>query len=140
VKILLLALLVPVGVCADLNSVKSEPNLEKRSKAALEIAEEALREARRAYAAGDLQATSNSLQELEASVDLADSSLKDTHKNPSRSPKYFKHAEIATRNLLRKLETFRHEMNVGDRGMVDRVKDELQRIHETLLFAIMGKK
>ncbi len=39
-------------------------------------------------------------------MDLAYSSLKETNKDPRRNPEWFKNAEIATRDLLRRIETF----------------------------------
>jgi hypothetical protein len=74
-------------------------------------------------------------------VDLADKSLKDTGKDPRKSSKWFKKAEIGTRDLLRKMDAFEREMNFTDRGMLSQVKARVQRIHDNLLEGIMeGKK
>jgi len=67
-------------------------------------------------------------------------SLNQTGKNPSRSPKHFKYAELKTRELLRKLDGFRDEMSVADRPAVDRVIGTVQKIHDALLEGVMGKK
>jgi hypothetical protein len=80
------------------------------------------------------------LEEVQQSVELAETSLNQTGKNPSRSPKHFKQAELKTRDLLRKLDGFRHEMSVADRAVADRVVDAVQKIHDALLDGIMGKK
>jgi hypothetical protein len=65
--------------------------------------------------------------------------LRQTGKNPSRSPKHFKYAELKTRDLLRKLDSFREAMSVTDRPVVDRVIGAVQKIHDALLDGIMGK-
>jgi len=124
----------------DLARLQSEPNLEKRARAALNNAEEALKQAREAYKNGDTAAAESRLEEVEQSVELADSTLKQTGKNPSRSPKHFKYAELRTRDLLRKLDGFRDDMSVADRPALERVIATVQKIHDALLEGIMGKK
>jgi hypothetical protein len=124
----------------DLARLQSEPNLEKRARAALNNAEEALKQARDAYKNGDTAAAESRLEEVEQSVELADSTLKQTGKNPSRSPKHFKYAELRTRDLLRKLDGFRDDMSVADRPAIERVIATVQKIHDALLEGIMGKK
>jgi hypothetical protein len=124
----------------DLARLQSEPSLEKRARAALNNAEEALKHARDAYKNGDTAAAEPRLEEVEQSVELADSTLKQTGKNPSRSPKHFKYAELRTRDLLRKLDGFRDDMSVADRPAIERVIATVQKIHDALLEGIMGKK
>lgn len=124
----------------NLARVQSEPNLEKRAHLALDNAEDALKQAREDYAKGDDTATNHRLEEVQRSVELADSSLKQTGKNPSRSPKQFKQAELRTRDLLRKLDGFREQMSVADRKMADDVTSTVQKIHDAWLEGIMGKK
>jgi len=124
----------------DLARLQSEPNLEKRAHAALNNAEEALKQARDAYTSGETSAAESRLEEVEQSVELADNTLKQTGKNPSRSPKHFKYAELRTRDLLRKLDGFRDDMSVTDRPALDRVIATVQKIHDALLECIMGKK
>jgi len=129
------------GASADnLARLQAEPNLEKRAHAALNNAEEALKQARDAYTNGDTAAAESRLEEVEQSVELADSTLKQTGKNPSRSPKHFKYAELRTRDLLRKLDGFRDDMSVADRPVIERVIATVQKIHDALLEGIMGKK
>ena len=124
----------------DLARLQSEPSVEKRARAALNNAEEALKQAREAYKNGDTAAAESRLEEVEQSVELADSTLKQTGKNPSRSPKHFKYAELRTRDLLRKLDGFRDDMSVADRPVIERVIATVQKIHDALLEGIMGKK
>lgn len=130
----------PAAAPADeLARIQAEPHPDKRAHLALENADDALKQARDAYDKADNDASASRLQEVERSVELAENSLKQTGKNPSRSPKHFKYAELKTRDLLRKLDSFREAMSVTDRPVVDRVIGTVQKIHDALLDGIMGK-
>ena len=130
----------PVGPPADdLARVQSEPHPDKRAHLALDHADSVLKQARDAYDKGDNPGMSALLDEVQRSVELAHSSLKETGKNQSRSPKHFKYAELKSRELLRKLDSFREAMSVADRPAVDRVIGTVQKIHDALLDGIMGK-
>jgi len=133
--LLLLAPAIPLH--ADLTQAQAEPNLEKRSKLALDNAAAALKSARTAYADGETNKVQTLLTEVGQSVDLAQSSLQQTGKNPRKSPKYFKRAEIETRALLKKVEAFQDEMNVSDRPMLDALRGKVQQVHDDLLMGIM---
>ena len=138
---LAILLLLPAAVLrADLAQVKAEPNLEKRSKLALDHAESTLKAARAAYAAGDSDKTKALISEVRESVELAGNSLNETGKNPRKSPKYFKRAEIETRALLKKIEAFQDEMNVSDRPTLDPLRAKVQQVHDDLLMGIMEGK
>src|SRR5205809_7776531 len=125
---------------ADLAQVKAEPNLEKRSKLALDHAEAVLKSARAAYNSGESEKTAAGIAEVRESVELAGTSLKETGNNPRKSPKYFKHAEVETRALLKKTEAFQDEMNVADRPMLDPLRAKVQQVHDDLLMGIMEGK
>lgn len=133
-------LLLAGGARADLQQAKAEPNLEKRSKLALDNAEQALTEARAAYAKGEFAQVEARATELRESVELADASLRDTGKNPRKNPRWFKHAEIVTRDLLRRLDAFEQEMSVTDRAMLDPVKAKVQQVHDNLLLGVVEGK
>ena len=138
---MLAMLLFCVPLAADMAQVRAEPNLEKRSRAALELADRSLKASRHAYAAGESQHAAELLDEVEQSVELAEASLQDTHKDPIRSPKHFKYAEMKTVDLLRKIEAFSQDMSVDDRPIVEKVKASVQGAHDRLLHSIMmGKK
>ncbi len=126
--------------CGDLDQARAEPNLEKRARLALENASSELEAARSAYEKDNMAAVSAAAAQLQESVDLAFTSLNDTHKDPRKSPKWFKYAEIQTRNLLRKLDTFQHDMSFQDRPMLDKAKDDIQQVHEKLLLGLMEGK
>jgi hypothetical protein len=136
-----LILLTHASWCGDLQQVRAEPNLEKRARLALDNAAAMLQSAREAYQKDDNAGVSANAAEVQESVDLAFASLSETHKDPRKSPKWFKYAETQTRELLRKLETFQHDMNFQDRPMLDKVKEDIEQIHEKLLLGLMeGKK
>lgn len=123
----------------DLGSIRTEPNLERRSELALDYANAALDQARDSYSIGDLTKTQASLDEVRESVDLAYQSLEETGKDPRRSSK-FKRAELKTRELLRRLEGLKQTVNFEDRALVEKVRDRVAEIHDSLLKGIMSKK
>ncbi len=126
---------------ADLGQVRAEPNLEKRSRAALELAERSLKESRQAYGAGEMDKMAALLEEVGQCVELAETSLIETRKDPSKNPKHFKHAEIKTFDLLRKIDSFSQDMNAADRPTLEKLKENVQGVHDRLLQGIMmGKK
>src|SRR5262245_36578165 len=111
--------ILALALAFDLAAVKSEPNLEKRSDRALDNANVALDAARDAYNNGDYDQSQAQLDEVGASVDLAYESLTQTGKDPRRSPKWFKRAELRTRELLRRLEGLRDTVSFADRDRVE---------------------
>ena len=92
---------------------------------------------REAYNKGETEKVTESAKELEESVELAYQSLEATGKNPRKSPKYFKSAEISTRDLLRRVESFQQEMSFEDRPVVDAARKKLQQVHDEILVGLM---
>jgi hypothetical protein len=138
---LLCAFALAFPLRADLASAKSERKPEKRAEKALDNAQDAFKHARSTYMQkGDLSQTSAYLDEVMESVQLAYDSLIETGKNPSKSPKHFKKAEIRTRDLLRKLADFRDQMSALDRDGIEKIHASIQKIHDDLLAGIMGDK
>jgi hypothetical protein len=125
---------------ANLDEARAEPNLERRSNLALLNAVAALKYARDAYRAGDSQMATTKIDEVQESVALGYDSLMKTGKDPRKSPKWFKKAEIATRDLLRSMESFEHEMSFNDRTMLEKVREQVQQIHDNLLTGLMEGK
>ena len=128
------------GMAADLTAVTAEPNLEKRSEKAIGNAGTALDAARAGYQAGDREKFNAGLEELLASVELAKKSLDESGKNARRSPKYFKKAEISLRKLNLRIDNFRIEVSVEDRGGIAKILERSVHIRDELLDAIMGKQ
>ncbi|MBV9503481.1 MAG: hypothetical protein JO323_00600 [Acidobacteriia bacterium] len=134
-------LLVTAGrLDAALEEIRAEPNLEKRSALAMDNAVSALKEARAAYTAGDLQKVAAKIMELEESVDLSYASLEKTGRDPRRSPRWFKRAEIESRDLLRSIETLEHDMSIEDRGILENTKKRVETVHDSLLRGLMEGK
>jgi hypothetical protein len=125
---------------ADLKAALAEKDLGRRSKLALDNAQAALQAARSAYEQGDLEKTQASVGEVRESVELAYQSLDDTHKNPRKSPKWFKNAELVTRDMLRRLDTFDHDMSYEDRPILKPLKEKVQQVHDDLLLGLMEGK
>ena len=125
---------------ADLKAALAEHDLGKRSKLALDNAGSALKAAREAYQKDDSPALGAAALEIQESVDLAWDSLESTGKNPRKSPRWFKHAEIETRDLLKKLETLQHDFGFEDRPALDKAKAHVQRVHDDLLTGLMEGK
>lgn len=141
--VLALALTLAGGAAAstELDAVRAEANLEKRSKLALDNAAIALKSARDAYQAGDTATVTAKADEIGESVDLAYNSLTETGKNPRKSPKWFKHAEMETRELTRRLEDFAQQMNYNDRAILDKIRARVEQVHDELLTGLMeGRK
>lgn len=140
-RLLILVLaLAPTLLHADLTRALAEPDLEKRSRLALENAKSAYEDLHEAYKMGEMDKVAESAKELVASVELADESLKATGKNPRKSPKYFKSAEISTRALLRRVENFQREMSFDDRAIMDPARKKLLQVHDELLIGLMEGK
>jgi hypothetical protein len=139
-RLLLPLMLLATPLLADLAQVKAEANLEKRSKLALDYAEQTLKEARSTYGNGESAKAAGLIAQVREAVELAEHSLKETGKNPRKSPKYFKKAEIETRALLKRIEAFQDEMNVSDRPTLDPLRAKVQEVHDDLLMGIMEGK
>jgi hypothetical protein len=132
--------LLMLVLALDLSSLKQEPNLERRSDLALDHANETLDAAREAFNASDASKMQAALEEITESVNLSYQSLLDTGKDARRSPKFFKRAELRTRDLLRRLEGLEHSVDVDSRAYVEKVKDRVSEVHDNLLKSIMSKK
>ena len=133
-------LLLAQAARADLKQALAEPNLEKRSQLALNNAAAAYKTARAAYEKGENDQVVAAIAEIQESVELAFTSLTQTGKDPRRSPKWFKRAEMDTRELLKRLEAFEHEMGFNDRPMLEKVKAKVVQVHDDLLVGLMEGK
>jgi hypothetical protein len=126
-------------LAADLTAVKNEPNLEHRSELALDYAHASIDTARESYNAGDAVKMQSALAEAGEAVDVAYQALSDTGKNP-RNNKYFKRAELRTRELTRRLDGLSQTVGVDDRDPVTKLRDHIAEVHDNLLKGIMSKK
>ncbi len=124
----------------DLASIKLEPNLERRSERAVDNASAAMDLARDASAAGDSARIKAALEEVRDSVDLAYQSLVDSGKSARRNPKFFKRAELKTRELMRRLDGLAQSVDSDDRMFVESVRERVSKVHDDLIQDIMQKK
>jgi len=135
-----IALLAAQLYAIDLGTIKQEPNPERRSDLALQYAGSALDAAREAYTAGDIDKTQAAFEQVGSSVDVAYDSLGQAGKDPRRNPKFFKRAEMSTRQLLRRLDGMMESMSVADRSLIEKVRGRVADVHENLLKGIMSKR
>jgi hypothetical protein len=126
-------------VFGDIGTVKSEPDLERRSELALANADKQIDAAKQAYSGGDDKAEQQALAEVRELVDVSYDALEHTNKAPRKS-KYYKNAELKLTALLRRLHSFRDQVGFENREAVDAVIKRVSDVHDELLVAIMSKK
>jgi hypothetical protein len=124
---------------ADIATLKTEPDPNRRSELALVNADAKIDEARQAYQAGNEGAEDAAIQEVADLVTLCYSSLEQTHGEPRKS-RYFKHAELRVSVLMRRLSGFRDEVGFELRPHVEDVLKKLSDIHDQLISDIMSRK
>lgn len=139
-SVLLSLVLAGFAAGADLEAIKAEPNLERRSERALENGKRAVEDARAAFNAGDFAKMQAALNEVAESVDVSYDALSETGKHPRKSPKYFKKAEMAIGDMLRRLKSLESDASVEDRPMVQKTEQQLHEIRDNLVSGIMSKK
>jgi phage tail tape-measure protein len=132
-------ILVLMLAFVDITTVKSEPDLEKRSELALANADRAIDEARQAYTSGDDKMEQAALNEVEQSVAISYEALGHTNKAPRKS-KYYKNAELKVRALIRRLTSFREQAGFETRQSIDAVISKLSDVHDQLVNDVMSKK
>jgi len=135
----ILALLAFTCAAADLDSIKAEPDADKRSEHALNHAEAVLSKARDDYSSGEYKRALEGVSEVSAAVELAQSSLQASGKSPRRS-KYYKRAELRLRTLSRRLNDFAREAAVDDRPIIEKTAAFVSRVHDDTLEQILEKK
>ena len=125
---------------ADLESIKAEPNLERRARSALDFAKASVKPVLKAYEQSDPQRGIQLLMQIQEAVELAHEALSATGKSARKKPKHFKRAEIQTRNLVKQLRGLSRDLNYDEREVVESVMDRVSAINDQLLLAIMTKK
>jgi hypothetical protein len=137
--LLLATICVPLWA-ADLATIRQESNLQRRSQLATDYAGAALAMARQEYDAGNADQARAAIQECGDAVELALQSLVETGKEARRDPKYFKRAELATRQLLRRIQSLAEAMSYQDRPAAEKLRDLVNAVHDELVNALMSKK
>jgi hypothetical protein len=124
---------------ADVDGVKSEPDLDKRAELAADEADRDLDAARQAWQNGDWNKAMAALNELEQLAELAQTSLEET-KKPPRNNRHYKDVEMKLRVLLRRLDGFRLAVDYDVREDVNRIETRVQEVHDQILDAVMTKR
>lgn len=127
-----------IAASADLSAVRAESNLQKRSDRALDYAADVVKTLDKAYHTGGLARTQELLAEIRESVELAYTALKESGRNPRRHPKYFKRAELKTRDLLKRLGDFEDRMAFDDREKLAPLRAYVQKVHDEILKGVLG--
>ncbi len=115
-------------------------DLERRSKQALQFADERFDQAVAAYERGDLERGAVELKWAGDAVGLAVESLQATGKHPRRHPRHFKHAEIRTRKLLQRLRDARAKAHLEDKPAFDQAMQTVDQANSALLEGLMSRR
>lgn len=128
----------PVPV--SLEAVLGEPDLEKRSRAAVEFALSRIETVLAHYVEGKPDEARAELEQMVTAAETCVEALMQTGKNPRKKAKPFKRAEIGTRRLITDLERLRKDLTFEERPDLDPIIARLEAINKDLLDAIMQKK
>jgi len=143
-KRLVFALMITAGVAnaqaLTLNQIAVEPDLERRSRFAVEFAQAQVGIALSAYQEADAEAARAALAKIPEAVDISQASLTQTGKHARKKPKHFKRAEIETRKLLEDLKDAQRLLNFDERPDLDPIIKHVDGVNRELLLAIMQKK
>ncbi len=134
------SLLLLAALTIDLDSLKSEPILEKRAQRALDLAQERLTEARKHLETGDDPAFVNALKQAAEATEYSLASLEQMGKHPSRNVRHYKPTEIRVRELLRRVTTLRNDTSIEQRPAVVQCEERVTAVHEKLLDGVMSRK
>ncbi|MGD0616925.1 MAG: hypothetical protein ABSB67_04610 [Bryobacteraceae bacterium] len=134
-------LLAGMAYASDLDAVKAEPDPNKRAELAADQADRDLDAARTAWQAGDWDKTQAALNQLKEAAELAGASLEQTDKQQQpRNNRHYKTVEMKLRNLIRRVDAFRLEVDYDQRDAVNQVETRLQDLHEKILDAVMTRR
>jgi hypothetical protein len=126
---------------ADLEAVKKEPDLERRSDKALDAAMEVVKLARALPAEGgslaDLQKHMDTLIEA---VELSLQSLRDTGKKPHKLTRYYKRGELKTREIQKQLDILVQALAFDNRPPAEKAQARMNVLHDEFLFGVMSGK
>jgi hypothetical protein len=126
---------------ADLETVKKEPDLQKRSNLALDVAVAALKDARALPAEGgssaDLQ---KDMDTMIAAVELSLQSLRDTGKRPNKLTPYYKRGELKTHEMQKQMENLVQALAFDNRPPAEKAQARLNVLHDEFLFGVMSGK
>lgn len=116
----------------QLKSKLASTDVRDRPHLCVEIAQQQLTEADKLYAASEFEKGQAALTDVVAYAELARDYAIQSHK-------YQKQAEIATRNMTRKLNDLLHSLGGPDQAPVRDAINRLQRVRDDLLSAMFPK-
>ena len=126
---------------ADLEAVKKEPDAQKRSNLALDVAVAALKDARALPGEGgssaDLQKDMDTMIEA---VELSLKSLRDTGKRPNKLAQAYKRGELKTREMQKQMENLVQALAFDNRPPAEKAQAQLNVLHDEFLFGVMSGK
>lgn len=122
------------------DAVRAEPDLEKKSDMALEMALAGVDGVVEAYRQGLPQQARAMAARIVEAAELSLASLEESGKSARKRPKYFKRAEIATRKLARNLRNAQRQLLFEERQDLEPVIQRIDDINRQLLMDIMQTK
>jgi hypothetical protein len=126
---------------ADLEAVKKEPDLQKRSNLALDVAAAALKEARALPAEGGSSADlEKGMDTMIEAVELSLKSLRDTGKRPNKLTPYYKRGELKTHEMQKQIENLIQALAFDNRPPAEKAQARLIVLHDEFLFGVMSGK
>jgi hypothetical protein len=124
----------------DLESARNEPNLDWRAELALDNANEAIDRAKGFAAESKFDKLHLAVVEVQESVELCQSALGATGKDPRKNTKQFKKIEMRIHQLTRRLRGFAGEVSIEDKPAIERVANRLEEINDEIVTGIFTKK
>ena len=124
----------------DIESVRNEPNLERRAELALENANAAIDKAKQFAADAQYDKLHLAVVEVQESVELCHESLAATGKDPRKNTRQFKKVEMRIHQLTRRLRGFAGEVSVEDKPVIERAANRLDEINDEIVTGIFTKR
>lgn len=126
---------------ADLESVKKEPDLEKRSDKALDVASDVLKLARALPGeGGSISDLEKDMDTMIEAVELSLKSLRDTGKKANKLTRFYKRGELRTRELQKQLDNLIQALAFDNRPPAEKAQARLNVLHDEFLFGVMSGK
>ena len=124
----------------DIESVKNEPNLERRAELALDNANQSIDRAKQFAADAQFDKLHLAVVEVQQSVELCHESLAATGKDPRKNTRQFKKVEMRIHQLTRRLRGFVGEVSIEDKPVIERAANRLDEINDEIVTGIFTKK
>jgi len=123
----------------ELDDIRKEPDLLRRSERALDFAERTLRDAQELAKSGESAKVPDILEQVSEACDLSLQALRDTGKRPGKLVKYYKKGEQRMHEIVRRLESLVPALNYEDRPRAEPLRKRIVATHEGFLLGVMSK-